>query len=199
MAHRLLAIIRRRLFAAVTILSLLLCLATVALWVRSYWRSDTLLRNSGDPQRAQYFGMGSKFGELSLFANHAPAGSARLKQGWRFLTGSSSATTRFARFAKEYPQGRSAHFLGFGFAHISTPFRSATYVVPHWFCVLLFPALPAVRLRSILRTRRRNRVGLCQHCGYDLRATPQGGRCPECGLAAAAAPASQRLTAPRPS
>jgi predicted amidophosphoribosyltransferase len=51
---------------------------------------------------------------------------------------------------------------------------------PYWFPVLLFAILPAFRLRSILRNRHRHRAGFCQHCGYDLRATPN--RCPECGM-----------------
>src|SRR5687768_11359716 len=31
------------------------------------------------------------------------------------------------------------------------------------------------------RTQQRVRAGLCQGCGYDLRASRQFGRCPECG------------------
>ncbi len=144
--------------------------------------------------------MWSNFGELGLFANHFPPGFYGLEQGWNFLAGHSSADQTIASVARNIPQGRRAtHFLGFGFVHNPTPYRQDCYVAPHWFFALLFAVLPAVRLRSILRTRRRNRVGLCQHCGYDLRATPQGGRCPECGTSIPSpVPASQRLTAPRP-
>ena len=34
--------LRRRLFNLVAAVSLVLCVATVALWVRSYWRSDLI-------------------------------------------------------------------------------------------------------------------------------------------------------------
>src|SRR5688500_4973358 len=39
---------RRRLFASVSALSLILCLATVGLWVRSYWQGARLSRVSAN-------------------------------------------------------------------------------------------------------------------------------------------------------
>ncbi len=75
---------------------------------------------------------------------------------------------------------RVVSFLGFGSAVNQAPLSPVRAIwFPHWFLALLFAILPGLRLRSILRTRRRHRAGLCPHCGYDLRATPD--RCPECG------------------
>jgi hypothetical protein len=65
------------------------------------------------------------------------------------------------------------------------------WVVPDWFLAAVAVALPAVRVRAIIRHRRmamRSTAGLCQHCGYDLRGTPE--RCPECGTAVKAAGAA---------
>jgi hypothetical protein len=63
------------------------------------------------------------------------------------------------------------------------------WVIPHWFLFLATAALPAWWLRRhppstwpSPRARRRRAAGLCEKCGYDLRATP--GRCPECGTMA---------------
>jgi hypothetical protein len=53
------------------------------------------------------------------------------------------------------------------------------YAVPDW--TLILGCIMAIVITRIPGRRARLRAsrGLCRHCGYDLRATPQ--RCPECG------------------
>jgi hypothetical protein len=65
---------------------------------------------------------------------------------------------------------------------------SVTYlgamVIPLWSVFLLTAGMPSWVLlvaRSRWRREKRRKLGLCEHCGYDLRATPE--RCPECGHA----------------
>lgn len=60
--------------------------------------------------------------------------------------------------------------------------------VPVWAICLLTLVLPAFKLSTLIRRRRRIADGKCVRCGYDLRASL--GRCPECGLDAM----SQRVT-----
>jgi hypothetical protein len=59
-------------------------------------------------------------------------------------------------------------------------------VVPLWTWLVMATPLPAVGIVRHLRTRRRRALGLCQVCGYDLRASPT--RCPECGTEVQARP-----------
>jgi hypothetical protein len=160
--------LRRRLLACLTILSLILCLATVGLWVRSYWRYDGVTRDIATAQRVSSCRLLSNFGELAFIIRPYPVGHIEYDTG---TTGRSSVAAWWPREARG--------FGGFGYIRADQSLR-AVYC-PHWFLALLFAVLPAVRARSILRNRRRFSAGLCQHCGYDLRATPEC--CPECGRA----------------
>jgi hypothetical protein len=58
---------------------------------------------------------------------------------------------------------------------------------PHWAIIVLTSLAPLawalLRLRRRQSLRRRARLGLCLHCGYDLRACRDSGRCSECGEA----------------
>ena len=57
--------------------------------------------------------------------------------------------------------------------------RGENVAFPLWLPLGAFAALPAVGWLRSRVARERARAGLCVACGYDLRATP--GRCPECG------------------
>ncbi len=65
----------------------------------------------------------------------------------------------------------------------ATPRRVASLSLPCWLLAAVTGALPGARAAAwALRRRRlrlRRRLGLCEYCGYDSRATPD--RCPECG------------------
>lgn len=81
------------------------------------------------------------------------------------------------------------HGYGFGLGQMPVMGPGASHYlvmlywveVPDWFVIAVLAILPAVAiLRWLLRRRSESMgEGVCQVCGYDLRATP--GRCPECG------------------
>src|SRR5262245_4698088 len=155
----------RRLLALAAIGSLILCLATIGLWVRSYWGEDVVQRGSVVSLRIL-----SGVGELALVVFAPDPFFPRGPATEPFVGGSSNLT-------KLLRKGQVYGLIGFGYLRGDQSLRGVFF--PHWFLALLFAVLPAARLRAMLRDRRRNRAGLCPACGYDLRATPE--RCPECG------------------
>ncbi|HEV8290478.1 MAG TPA: hypothetical protein VGP94_01080, partial [Tepidisphaeraceae bacterium] len=55
-------------------------------------------------------------------------------------------------------------------------------IIPFWLLTTLTAILPLFEIPLLIRAFRkslRDTHGLCLHCGYDLRASPE--RCPECG------------------
>ena len=153
-----------------TVLSLLLCVATVGLWTRSYWRLDELARWSEVLGRSPIlFEVRSNRGDVTAFRTEVKTAdqthfTRNVKITWRW----------FSNPALAEPFGMWA---GFGYMHRST--GRVAISVPYYFIALLtaVPAILWVRKRRRLRYRRQ--AGLCVVCGYDLRASPD--RCPECG------------------
>ena len=170
MAHRKLAILRRRVFTALSVLSLLLCVATLALWGRSYRYVDRVRWIGIYETTHQYFALESHRGLCALRSSRQDNRGLPIPEnpGWAYLTARTGDPLSFL------PKER---FLGFGYVHVGRINR--TVWLPHWSLALLFAILPALHLRAAIRLRRLNRIGHCPRCGYDLRATPE--RCPECG------------------
>jgi hypothetical protein len=147
-----------------TILSLLLCLASAGLWVRSYWRGD----HYGFSKLSLVY---ADRGELVLFIGDGDA-------NFTFDRGYGSDELIDPQYTYN-PRRVSEHTWNLLVAHGERfPGLNIT-VVKLWAVVVFFGISPGVALAWILRSRRRDLLGLCPVCGYDLRATPE--RCPECG------------------
>jgi hypothetical protein len=67
-------------------------------------------------------------------------------------------------------------------ARTTSKSRIMFITVSYWPLMMTTAGCAWLAGRSSRLRRRRARSGLCEGCGYDIRATPQ--RCPECGLAA---------------
>jgi hypothetical protein len=189
---RLLRVVR----ASIAILSLLLCLATAILWIRSYFVTDDFQRTASHDLPTQlrwnkdHLMIGKGGIGVCRTAWSAPVGDPPRWGNTPFVRDSS---LKYRQLAPSYPQFTFPRELpgprlGFDFekvdmrSSISTPtgvFRSA--VLPLWFlvCFFLLLSLPESIYRYRVYSRRRR--GHCPHCGYDLRASPD--RCPECGKA----------------
>jgi hypothetical protein len=185
--------VKRRVFNVLAAVSLVLCVAIVALWVRSYWRHDMLnCFGAARPGAVHNYGITSEQGKVDIFErwetySHPPA-------GWSLVsTGSVLNVYRFTSWVPRSPGDRTVRFLSFGYRDTPTfspPDNFRIFWFPHWFPALLFAVFPALRACSILRERRLHRAGFCHRCGYDMRATPE--RCPECGTAAGSRTVSGR-------
>lgn len=164
---------RRRILNLVTTLSLLIGVAVCVVWVRSYFRTDTICAVRG---RELLYGDSSR-GALAFawqtggqVAEEPVVLEARAK-GWAWHVAPGRDRYMGAR--------RTFGFLWF---YAARPGGSVERVlhVPDWAVVLAAAVLPVGRAAR-WSLRRRPRPGLCPQCGYDLRATPE--RCPECGAA----------------
>lgn len=176
---------RRRLFTILSALSLILCLATATIWVRSYWQAQGVLLRSQSGTNRWHVLLGCIEGTVIFGAQTVKlppqpgAGSSERTWEWKWGVRMSSNI--------HFPKGSWWHRRGFLWESTSGTFLTSsagwletwTLFVPGWLVTLLAATLPALWLRQPRRRRFREQHGLCLTCGYDLRATLD--RCPECG------------------
>jgi hypothetical protein len=157
---------KRGLLNLLTVTSLLLCAAAAVLWVRNSWTGDSAVLKA----------LGREWVLMSVDGRACVAVWPAMSRQEKVRPPTDVRMWTFAEF------GWITYRLG---SHVVR-----SLVIPYWFLVLGFAALPVYRTGRTLRARaksNRQRRGLCPKCGYDLRATP--GRCPECGTEAAPNPA----------
>jgi|ERR1700722_17680773 len=170
----------RRLINGLAMMSLLVCIATAALWARSYWTAEMfrvgVSRQSGSTLIFWRMKFLTGRGGIQCWS-----GKGSASPGNPTMSGNLRHFDMPMRYPYDaYSNPPPAAFAGFQLFRQST--MAESYIgatLPMWFPVALSLSLPLIVARHRRREWLRGRVGVCQHCGYDLRATPN--RCPECG------------------
>jgi hypothetical protein len=184
---------RRKLLNITAAVSLLLWVAVICLWAKSYpgekwvrdgpramtvaaWRGKVMLETRVRTV-APYAAGAPTASRASGETDDASAPSGR----WRHAAVTAgqwvTSDTRFG-FADVRVTNWSKNDVAN--AQVYRIERGRLRVVPLWCPFLATTVLPMVWVLRRRATRRRAADGLCLGCGYDLRATPD--RCPECGV-----------------
>jgi hypothetical protein len=157
---------RRYIFDMLTVVSLLLLLATVGLWVDSQAGYGTVVRygsgRDGFVLKSSIVGLWIELEHLippnSLYRalSHQTVHDSRDEWGLR---------TTIAGFSGKSSSGAWGYY-----------YRA---ILPHWFLTLIFAIGPAIWL---FKWNKRRKLGpnACPGCGYDLTGN-ESGECPECG------------------
>jgi hypothetical protein len=172
----------RRLFTILSVLSLLLCVATCALWVRSYRGGDMLpVRFAGQPWRLATL---EGWAQLDNRPRVMEAFDAMMEWADNDVKADVERDRRHKVFIDALNRGVSADLPPVVVTGRPpyVPEAAVQPLAPLGLIASVFAVPPVVlvvlRRRSWAR-RRNERRGLCPACGYDLRASPD--RCPECG------------------
>jgi hypothetical protein len=175
----------RYILAVLTVLSLLLCAATIAMWSLGHHITLSALRTveGWNPEgwvfvQSNTIAFASSDGIVVLFED-LPESHRRPGQRWARY-----GVWKYLRQPTESPywDGATAYKRIAGFRYlldVAPQCVQRWFTVPYWFMFIVTGALPVVRLRATMRRSSRRKGGRCETCGYDLRATPD--RCPECG------------------
>ena len=175
----------RKVFHVLSVLSLMLCLATAALWVCGLLGRGGIVNFTGAHWDND---LGWDNGYVNGdWTGPWPADELQREPGIRLTPRRDLPTLAVPWVSPADPSTMWQHKWGVvGWTAASRYFR---FLAPCWFLAAVFAVVPLLRwcsLRGLRRREARARAGLCLACGYNLRMTPQ--RCPECGRMTAGDP-----------
>jgi hypothetical protein len=183
---------RQKIFHIAACGSFLLCVVAGVAWGRSYWRQDLWVMNSSGIQRVSH----SQSGYLSFSRVHAQdaGGNSVLEdRQWEWESRPAEGRSSFRYGITPWQRvlglgGRQVNLSGKSAAGVISTNARMWWVAYRW-VALCSAVLPAIMIGKRVRIAWKSRVrlarqskGLCETCGYDLRAT--AGKCPECGTIA---------------
>lgn len=176
----------RRMFAIASAVSLLACAITMIIWLRSYSAGDDLCKADShrDVEIISQAGQIVYYEEIERRSAAGPSDPQPSESHWEH--------NAFRHPRRSWAGNESwLERLGIWVAHDQTaapvpsqpPVEEVTEaIVPDWLVAIAFAILPVIQTAGFVRrsvTARKDRHGLCDSCGYDLRASTA--RCPECG------------------
>ena len=187
----------RGLLNVATALSLVLCIATAALWVRGRGTLDRVwwLRPARTSAGPGYQAWRASFYWGTVEFSYFP--STGMSPGWlgtRASAGDWGLHRERFNIGEPIPEELTPGSpqpgvwrLGIEHEVIAAPpgqDRWQRFAMPLWVPTGVLLVAPIGRVVLSVRKWRRSKRGLCRGRGYDLRASP--GRCPECGKGVAA-------------
>lgn len=175
----------RKLLTIATVLSIALCVVTVALWVRCFFVFDHVAFDA----RGRSFLIWTPNRSFFVMVTSRPYRAPKWETEGPFNHIPFSQTLRPEHRVATNVLGKPHSYSWIGF-HLTPTYYQPPYYenpgcwhttlgVPFYALFAMTSALPASRLRAAMKRRARARRGLCKTCGYDIRATPK--QCPECG------------------
>ena len=166
-----------------TILSLIGLLLSLGAWAASYFNLVRAThRNNGPVVISGVMNENWQGGSLALVGGALKCGLGGF--GYWPLSDGRMFQASLDAFGEQHLEAQPPRWISYGPTGLGTHWRffyrsGRVLVLPLWIPTVLFGVLPTIALVRFGRRRKREKLGLCLKCGYNLRGSEN--RCPECG------------------